>query len=153
MVKKKFETAGSFMIRNVEKDGLTIIRQFPLHSPWIKSLKIVQRHKVKRRRLYYMYKAPATETDPVAYGDSIGVRSRSEHFKWLKTTEDGLKYARDYKLKRKMYFHGMRYRQGWARRLAALYNATAMTKNIKGPYRNAKREMKYRLRAKPHKIA
>ena len=99
-----------------------------------------------------MYKAPADQTDPVAYGDSIGVRSRSEHFKWLKETEEGLKYARDYKLKRRMYFHGMRYRQGWARRLANLYNATAMTKNMKGPYRNAKREMKYRVRLKPHKI-
>ena len=100
-----------------------------------------------------MYNAPANVTDPVAYGESIGVRSRSEHFKWLKETEEGMKYARDYKLKRKMYFHGMRYRQSWARRLANLYNATAMTKNMKGPYRNAKREMKYRLRAKPHKIA
>lgn len=109
--------------------------------------------KVKRRRLYYMYKAPANITDPVTYGDSIGVRSRSEHFKWLKETEEGMKYARDYKLKRRMYFHGMRYRQGWARRLANLYNATAMTKNMKGPYKNAKREMKYRLKAKPHKIA
>ena len=47
MVRKKYETAGSFMIRNVEKDGLTIIRQYPLHSPWIKSLKIVKRYKVK----------------------------------------------------------------------------------------------------------
>ena len=43
-------------------------------------------------------------------------------------------------------------RKGWARRLANLYNATAMTKNMKGPYRNAKREMKYRVRLKPHKI-
>ena len=47
MVKKKYETAASFMIRNVEKDGLTVIRQYPLHSPWIKSLKIIKRHKVK----------------------------------------------------------------------------------------------------------
>eukprot|EP01083_Nonionella_stella_P054287 143358_1 len=153
MVKKRWEIAGSFMIRNVEKDGLTVIRQYPLHSPWIKSLQIKQRYKVKRRKLYYMYKAPAKVTDPVAYGDSIGVRSRSEHFKWLKETEEGMKYARDYKLKRRMYFHGMRYRQGWARRLADLYNATAITKNMKGPYKNARREMKHRLKAKPHKIA
>ena len=46
MVKKKFEAAGSFMIRNVEKDGLTVIRQYPLHSPWIKSIKITHRYKV-----------------------------------------------------------------------------------------------------------
>lgn len=48
MVRRKYECNGNFMIRNVEKDGLTIIRQYPLHSPWIKSLKIVKRYKVKK---------------------------------------------------------------------------------------------------------
>ncbi len=45
-VRKKPMHRASFIIRNTEKDGLVIYRQYPLHSPWIKSLKILKRYPV-----------------------------------------------------------------------------------------------------------
>lgn len=150
MVRKPFENGASIMIRNAERDGLVIMRQYPLYSPWIKSLSIIEKPSIRlRKRLYFMYDAPADVTDHVEYGRSIGVRTRKEFFYWLKNTKEGIEYGRDKRLLRRINFIGMRQRQGWAKKLADLYAGTAIAKNVKGPMRAARREMKYRLRANP----
>ena len=132
---------------------MTIIRQYPLYSPWIESLKVVHSFDVPRKRLYYMYDAPSNEVDPGKYAREIGARRRSDFYRWLLQTPEGQQYARDKKLKKKINFLGMRKTQRWAKKLADLYAATAVTRQSKSPYRNAKREMRWRTRLHPHRVA
>ncbi len=99
-----------------------------------------------------MYDAPAHVIDPGEYAKEIHVRSRSEFFRWVRNTPAGELYLRDCKLQKKMNFLGMRRRQGWAKRLAALYHATAIAKDVKGPFKSARREAYWRMKQTPHEI-
>ncbi|ETN97894.1 mitochondrial ribosomal protein L19, partial [Reticulomyxa filosa] len=42
-VNKRNTHSANFVIRSTEKDGLVIMRQYPLYSPWITSLKVIRR--------------------------------------------------------------------------------------------------------------
>ncbi len=51
--KKKGGSRASFTVRKISY-GVSVERIFPLHSPIIEKVEVVQRGKVRRSRLYYL---------------------------------------------------------------------------------------------------
>ncbi len=44
---------GTFCVRNV-LDGIGVEKKYPLHSPNIKKIKILEKYKVRRTKLYFL---------------------------------------------------------------------------------------------------
>ena len=54
VIKQKGSGAGeTFTVRKVSS-GIGVERVFPMHSPHVKSVKVVRRGKVRRAKLYYL---------------------------------------------------------------------------------------------------
>lgn len=53
-IKHKESISGHFRVRKVSNGGMGVERVFPYHSPNVDSVKVLQRGKTKRAKLYYL---------------------------------------------------------------------------------------------------
>ncbi len=52
--KKGVGISTTFTVRKVASGGHSVERIFPYHSPWIESVELVRRGRVRRARIYYL---------------------------------------------------------------------------------------------------